>query len=86
MIRLDQAIARMASKLAGAGFETARLDARLLACHGLGLNECDLIVQFDRVLSESEEDQLDGCLQRRLSHEPMAHILGVREFWGCPSR
>ena len=83
-MRLDQKIARMATCLGDDGINTARLDARLLACHGLGLSETDLILQFDKVLNDAEGQILDALLERRLRREPMAHILGVREFWGLP--
>ena len=66
------------------GIETARLDARLLACHGLGLSETDIILQFDRALQSDEIRLLDGLVERRLTREPIAHILGYREFWGLP--
>nr|WP_320140792.1 peptide chain release factor N(5)-glutamine methyltransferase [uncultured Cohaesibacter sp.] len=83
-MRLDQMIAEMSKALAEEGIDTARLDARLLACHGLGLSETDAILQFDRMLQTDEIALLDGLLKRRLTREPIAHILGYREFWGLP--
>ena len=81
-MRLDQMIAGLSRTLAEAGIETARLDARLLACHGLGLSETDIILQFDCMLSDDDIALLEALLARRLKREPIAHILGVREFWG----
>nr|WP_319514342.1 peptide chain release factor N(5)-glutamine methyltransferase [uncultured Cohaesibacter sp.] len=83
-MRLDQMIAGMSKALAQEGIETARLDARLLACHGLGLSETDIILQFDRALQSDEISLLNGLVERRLTREPIAHILGYREFWGLP--
>ncbi|WP_319412710.1 peptide chain release factor N(5)-glutamine methyltransferase [uncultured Cohaesibacter sp.] len=85
-MRLDQMIARMSRALAEEGIKTARLDARLLACHGLALSDRDIILQFDRFLEEPECALLEGLLHRRLKREPIAHILGHREFWGLDFR
>ena len=83
-MRLDQVIAGIARRLDAEGIETARLDARLLVGHGLALSETDLILNFDRPLSEAELADLEPLVARRLKREPMAHILGMREFWGLP--
>ena len=83
-MRLDQKIAEIAKMLDEDGIATARLDARLLVCHGLGLSETDLILQFDRQISDQETGRIDDLVERRLRREPIAHILGVREFWGLP--
>ena len=48
-MRLDQTIAYMATRLADTGIDTARLDARLLAGHALGMSDTDIILHFDRV-------------------------------------
>ena len=83
-MRLDQTIAGMADRLAGAGIDSARLDARLLVCHALGLSETDLILQFDRVVGDDEAEAIEALMARRLEREPIAHIVGEREFWGLP--
>jgi len=83
-MRLDQMIAAIAARFAGVGIDSARLDARLLACHALGLTETDLILQFDRTLCEDEAGAIEALVARRLEREPVAHILGQREFWGLP--
>ena len=82
--RLDQMIALMAQHLSDAGIDTARLDARLLAGHALDLREMDMLLQFDRVVSEDEQRRVLALVERRLKREPVAHILGEREFWGLP--
>ncbi|TLP42613.1 peptide chain release factor N(5)-glutamine methyltransferase [Cohaesibacter sp. CAU 1516] len=83
-MRLDQMIAAIAARFAGVGIDSARLDARLLACHALGLTETDMILQFDRTLCEDEAEAIEALAARRLKREPVAHILGQREFWGLP--
>lgn len=86
MTRLDQTIAQMGARLSEIGIDTARLDARLLVQHALCLTDTDIIVQFDRTVSDEEQCALLALMERRLKREPMAHILGEREFWGLPFR
>ena len=60
------------------------VDQRLLVCHALGLSRTALITQSDRVLSSEEALRISALLQRRLDGEPVAYILGRREFYGLP--
>jgi release factor glutamine methyltransferase len=60
------------------------VDQRLLVCHALGLSRTALITQSGRVLSEAEALGISALLQRRLDGEPVAYILGQREFYGLP--
>jgi release factor glutamine methyltransferase len=60
------------------------VDQRLLVCHALGLSRTALITQSERVLSEAEALGISALLQRRLDGEPVAYILGQREFYGLP--
>ena len=83
-MRLDQVIAQAAKRLADKGIDTARLDARLLAAHALGLSDADIILQFDRSVTQAEADRFDAFILRRMDREPIAHILGQRDFWGLP--
>ncbi len=83
-MRVDQFVARTAKRLMDADIDTASLDARLLIQHGLGMSDQDMILQFDRQLSEEDQSDLEALISRRLSREPIAHIIGEREFWGLP--
>ncbi|UGQ46266.1 peptide chain release factor N(5)-glutamine methyltransferase [Massilia endophytica] len=58
------------------------VDQRLLVCHALNVSRTALITQADRALDEDEALRLSGLLQRRLDGEPVAYILGRREFYG----
>ena len=85
-MRLDLFVAQMARALSNVGIDTARLDARLIARHGLGLDDAQMLVSFDRLLSGAEQTALTDLLARRLEREPIAHILGQWDFWGLPFR
>ncbi|WEF31854.1 peptide chain release factor N(5)-glutamine methyltransferase [Pseudoduganella chitinolytica] len=58
------------------------VDHRILVCHALGLSRTGLITHSERVLSGDEAARLSALLQRRLDGEPIAYIVGKREFYG----
>ncbi|KQW90115.1 protein-(glutamine-N5) methyltransferase, release factor-specific [Massilia sp. Root418] len=60
------------------------LDNRILICHALGLTRVGLITQSERMLTADEAARLGALLQRRLDGEPIAYIVGQREFFGLP--
>src|SRR5438034_5745105 len=68
------------------GLDTPELDARLLVAHALGLDHAALAGQSERVLSPDEADVVAALAARRLAREPVARLLGVKEFWGLPLR
>jgi release factor glutamine methyltransferase len=43
-----------------------------------------MVTQAARQLAPEEAARLEAYAQRRLAHEPVARILGAREFWGLP--
>src|SRR5207247_1665281 len=68
------------------GLDTPELDARLLVAHALGLDHAALAGQGERMLAAEEADVLAALAARRLAREPIARILGVKEFWGLALR
>ncbi|NHZ63785.1 peptide chain release factor N(5)-glutamine methyltransferase [Massilia genomosp. 1] len=58
------------------------LENRILACHALGITRIGLITQSERVLSAPEAGALAALVERRLAGEPIAYIVGRREFYG----
>ncbi|MFC0251626.1 peptide chain release factor N(5)-glutamine methyltransferase [Massilia consociata] len=58
------------------------LENRILLCHALGLSRVSLITQSERALSGTEAAALGALVQRRLDGEPIAYIVGEREFFG----
>ena len=62
-------------------FETARLDAELLLAHGLGLERIQLYLRFDQPITEDEVVRLRELVRRRGQGEPVAYILGYRDFY-----
>ena len=58
------------------------LENRILLCHALGLSRVGLITQSQRVITAAEAQALDALVARRLKGEPIAYIVGKREFFG----
>jgi release factor glutamine methyltransferase len=85
-LTLAQARRAAADRLRERGFDTPDLDARLLVGHALGLDHAALVAQSARRLTPLEAAALDAAVARRLAHEPVARILGTREFWSLPLR
>jgi release factor glutamine methyltransferase len=71
-----------AARLAGAGLETARLEAEELLAHALGLERLDLYVEPGRVLSDEESARYASLVERRASREPLQHVRGFAHFYG----
>lgn len=61
--------------------ESSRAAAEILLAHVLKINRVDLYVQFDRPLNQSELGAYKSLIKRRLNREPVAYILGTKEFW-----
>jgi release factor glutamine methyltransferase len=65
-----------------AGLDTPDLDARLVVGHALGLDHAGLARESERALDPRALAEIDALASRRLTGEPVARILGVKEFWG----
>ncbi|ODM72247.1 peptide chain release factor N(5)-glutamine methyltransferase [Bradyrhizobium elkanii] len=74
----------LAARLKAAGRDAAGLDARLLVGAALGLDLTGMVTDAKRALTRHEADHLERLAQRRLAGEPVARILGIKEFWGLP--
>lgn len=83
---IEDARRALAAQLRSAQLDEAELDARILLGAILGLDLTGLIAQATRLLTEAEAARLAQHAQRRIAGEPVARILGVREFWGLPFR
>jgi len=69
-----------------AGLPLDPLENRILLCEATGLSRVQLITQGDRVLTPDEASRLDDLVARRLRGEPIAYIVGRREFFGLAFR
>jgi release factor glutamine methyltransferase len=69
-----------------AGLPLDPLENRILLCEATGLSRVQLITQGDRALTPDEASRLDDLVARRLRGEPIAYIVGRREFFGLAFR
>lgn len=70
--------------LTAAGIDNVRFEARLLLSHATGLTIEQLISHGPDVAPAAAAAALRELTARRVRREPMAYILGEREFWGLP--
>ena len=74
----------LTARLRSAAIDSAELDARLLIGSALGLDLTGMIAAAHRRLTSDESERLEAFARRRLAGEPVARILGIKEFWGLP--
>ena len=78
---IGAALAGAARELAAAGIDNARAEARMLVGHATNVGPETIIGYPDRLLDGRQRDALGEAVRRRARREPMAHLLGAREFW-----
>jgi release factor glutamine methyltransferase len=66
------------------GLSSPRLDAEVLLAAVLGVDRIQIYTQFDRPLHGEEVDRYRSFLSRRADKEPVAYIIGQKEFLGHP--
>jgi release factor glutamine methyltransferase len=76
-----QCIAEIAERLAAAGVENARGEAWLLLGAATGLERATLAAGALPTLGTAQETALEALVRRRERREPIAYILGAKEFW-----
>jgi len=71
----------LARSFRAAGVDSPELDARVLVGHALGLDQAALAVAGARMLEREARDAIDALARRRFAREPVARIVGSKEFW-----
>lgn len=66
----------------GRGIDSPRLDAEVLLAFALGSTRVGLIVDSQRPLLPDELARFRDLVKRRRQREPVAYLLGAREFYG----
>lgn len=80
-MRAREAIAAAAARLPG---DCPRLDAELLAAHLIGVDRGDMLLRH--LDDPIDRHAFDALVERRMADEPVAYILGHREFWSLDFR
>jgi release factor glutamine methyltransferase len=74
----------LAEQFRSAGIESPELDARVLIGHALGLDHTGIVAAATQQLSDLTASHIERLAERRLAGEPVARIVGLREFWSLP--
>ena len=80
----DALLRDAAVALAAAGIDNARFEARLLLAHAAGVEVEWLIARGGEMAPPAVAEAMRRLTARRVRREPVAYILGEREFWGLP--
>ncbi|HLH90732.1 MAG TPA: peptide chain release factor N(5)-glutamine methyltransferase [Xanthobacteraceae bacterium] len=83
-LTVDAARRALAARFSAASIDAAELEARSLLCAALKLDLTGLIASGARQLTAGEAELIEAFAARRLRGEPVARILGEKEFWGLP--
>jgi release factor glutamine methyltransferase len=81
-VRIAAVRRTVARRFREAGLDTPDLDARLIVGHALGLDHADLVHESERLVAPRALAGIEALATRRLAGEPVARIVGVKEFWG----
>ncbi|MBP6993493.1 MAG: peptide chain release factor N(5)-glutamine methyltransferase, partial [Spirochaetes bacterium] len=80
-MRVSQVLADLSDRMNETGIPSAVLDTELLVAHALCTDRHRLRVGGDRELTPEEERLIGRLAKRRLQFEPVAYILGSKEFY-----
>lgn len=79
MTTLAETLAAGAERLAQAGNDSARLDARVLLAHVLNRQPGEIVGSGE--IAADARQRFDALILRRMEREPVAYIVGRKEFW-----
>lgn len=68
------------------GSESPRLEAEILLAHARKYRRIQLYTNYDEVLTDAVRGQMRELVQRRSKHEPVAYLVGYREFFSLEFR
>jgi release factor glutamine methyltransferase len=72
----------LTARFKSGAIDSAELDARILVGAVLGLDLTGMIAAANRPITAEQATRLEQFAHRRLAGEPVARILGHKEFWG----
>jgi release factor glutamine methyltransferase len=74
----------LTARFKSAQIDSAELDARMLVGAALDLDLTGMIAAAGRIVTSDQSAIIEDFARRRLAGEPVARILGRKEFWGLP--
>lgn len=82
MASLREVIQNTHRVLEAAGIPDSRLEAEVMVMKQMRLSRQDIFSNQESEVAPQQEQELAATVERRLTREPLAYILGVREFYG----
>lgn len=82
----NEALRAAIPRLRDGGIEDAALDARLLLAHALGIAQDRLTLHLPDAISDAQAAAYEAALAARVARQPVAQIIGQRQFWGLTFR
>jgi release factor glutamine methyltransferase len=82
MATVEELLRYAEGELAAASFDPPRREAKLLLSRVLGWNEARVLSRGEVPIGEANATCFRELLQRRLTGEPVAYLLGEKEFYG----
>ena len=82
MPSLRQVVQRTHQTLESGGIPDSRLEAEVMTMNVMRMPRQDLFAQQETEVAPQQEGTLDEIIRRRLEREPLAYILGYKEFYG----
>ncbi|WP_165312025.1 peptide chain release factor N(5)-glutamine methyltransferase [Vibrio ziniensis] len=84
LLTVEAALKAATEQFIESGSDSPSLDANVLLCHVLDKPRSYLLTWPDKTLQSEQQNQFDALIERRKSGEPVAYIIGEREFWSLP--
>lgn len=83
MSTIAETLRSITSALSAVGipFDEAQVEARIILQHVVGLSPVQVLAAFDDPFPDCETSNLNNTLERRLNREPLAYILGAKDFY-----
>ncbi|WP_132860382.1 peptide chain release factor N(5)-glutamine methyltransferase [Shimia isoporae] len=78
---ISDLVAQVAGSLTAAGIEGAPREARLLVAHVTGVPTSRLTLEMGQAVNSEYQEKLLPLVARRMSREPLSHLLGRRAFY-----
>ncbi|MDE1326311.1 peptide chain release factor N(5)-glutamine methyltransferase [Vibrio aestuarianus] len=81
---IEIALKAVTTQLQESGSDSPSVDAAVLMCHVLDKPRSYLLTWPEKLLTAEQQQHFEQLLSRRLAGEPIAYIVGEREFWSLP--
>ncbi|OAN18703.1 protein-(glutamine-N5) methyltransferase, release factor-specific [Photobacterium jeanii] len=83
-LSIDALLKQTTAQFTDAGSDSPHIDAAVLLCHVLDKPRSYLLTWPEKTLTAEQQTQFDAVVARRIDGEPVAYIVGEREFWSLP--